>query len=172
MTHTSPFVIVVVGIALAACITDLRTRRIPNVLTFGAAIAAIAVHAVSGGAVDALLSVGGWLTGVVLFMPFFALGGMGGGDVKLLAALGAWLGPRDVMWLAIYSAAAGGVWGVVVSIANGYLRTALRNVGAMLAYWTTVGIRPVPNVTLESAKSPRVAYAIPIFAGTVLTLWK
>jgi hypothetical protein len=35
----------------------------------------------------------------------------------------------------------------------------------------TVGIRPVPDFTLESAKSPRLAYAIPILAGTVYTLW-
>jgi hypothetical protein len=41
----------------------------------------------------------------------------------------------------------------------------------MLAYWRTVGIQPVPNLTLHSAKTPRLAYAIPIFAGTVVTLW-
>ena len=46
-------------------------------------------------------------------MPLFLLGGMGAGDVKLLAALGAWLGPGDAFWLAIYASMAGGVIAVV-----------------------------------------------------------
>jgi prepilin peptidase CpaA len=96
---------------------------------------------------------------------------MGAGDLKLLAALGAWLGPRETLWLAAYSALAGGALGVIVAVAQGYLLTALRNMLAMLTYWRTVGLRPVPNLTLDSAKTPRLAYAIPIFAGTVITVW-
>ena len=49
------------------------------------------------------------LLGVALFFPFFALGGMGAGDVKLLAALAAWLGPIDAVYMAIFTAMAGGV---------------------------------------------------------------
>jgi prepilin peptidase CpaA len=109
--------------------------------------------------------------GTLLFLPFFLLRGMGGGDVKLLAGIGAWLGPADTLWLAAYSALAGGALGVVVALAHGYLRTAFQNVYLMLTYWRSAGIRPVPNLTLDSSKTPRLAYAIPIFAGTVMTLW-
>ncbi len=163
--------VVLIAIGLAACVTDVRTRRIPNALTLTAALAGFLVQAVSGGLDGALAASGGWLVGTLLFLPFFLLGGMGGGDVKLLAALGAWLGPRDTLWLAVYASIAGGVLGVVVAIARGYLTTAIRNVFAMLAYWRTVGIRPVPDLTLDSPAAPRLAYAIPILAGTVITLW-
>jgi prepilin peptidase CpaA len=162
---------IILAIGLAACVVDVRTRRIPNVLTFGAALGGFLLQVATGGLDGALTSAGGWLVGALLFLPFFLLGGMGGGDAKLLAALGAWLGPRDTLWLAAYSAIAGGVLGVIVALTHGYLRTAVRNVFAMLAYWRTVGIQPVPNLTLDSAKTPRLAYAIPIFAGTVVTLW-
>lgn len=172
MSHSALISAVVIAIGLAACIVDVRTRRIPNVLTFGAAVSGFVIQSLVGGLDGALAAGGGWLVGALLFLPFFALGGMGGGDVKLVAALGAWLGPREVLWLAAYSAIAGGVLGAIVAMVHGYLRTALRNVLAMLAYWRTVGIRPVPNLTLDSAKTPRLAYAIPIFAGTVMTLWR
>ena len=45
--------------------------------------------------------VGGWLLGAALFFLIFALRGMGAGDVKLLAAVGAWLGPAQVIWVAL-----------------------------------------------------------------------
>jgi prepilin peptidase CpaA len=96
---------------------------------------------------------------------------MGAGDVKLLAALGAWLGPRDTLWIAIYASMAGGVMAVAVALGSGYLRTALANVRSLLTYWVLVGPRPVPGITLEESKAPRLAYALPIFAGTVVTVW-
>jgi prepilin peptidase CpaA len=161
----------VIAISLIACVTDLRTRRIPNVLSFGAAIAGLLAHTAMDGATGAMTAGGGWLTGLLLFMPFFALGGMGGGDVKLLAALGAWLGPYETLYLALYSGAAGGALAIVVAFSRGYLRTALGNVLDMLRYWRESGIRPVPNLTLETPNAPRLAYALPMFVGVVVTLW-
>jgi len=141
-------------------------------LTLGTAVAAVAFHAWTSGASGAFVAVGGWLLGTALLLPFFALGGMGGGDVKLMAALGAWLGPREIVWLAIYSGIAGGVLGLIVAVGHGYVGTALLNVRAMLAYWSVAGLRPVPGLTLETARTPRLAYAIPILAGTMVTLWR
>ena len=172
MTYNTFIMATVLGIALVACVTDARTRRIPNALTFGAALAGLLVQPLMLGTDGALLAASGWLVGLLVFLPFFALGGMGGGDVKLLAALGAWLGPRETLWLAAYSGVAGGVMGLVVAFSKGYLRTALSNVFAMLGYWHTVGFKPVPDLTLDTAKTPRLAYAFPIFVGIVVTLWK
>ena len=163
--------VVALTVGLLACVTDVRTRRIPNVLTFGAAGAALLVHGFTGGFAGLGTSAGGWLLGALLFMPMFALGGMGAGDVKLLAALGAWLGPRDIFWVAIYSSLAGGVMAVAVALARGYLSTALGNVRNLVTYWWLAGPRPVSGMTLEDSKAPRLAYALPIFAGTVVTVW-
>lgn len=171
MTENTVVTAMVLATSVAACVLDVRTRRIPNVLTFGSALAGVAFHTLSSGGGGALTSAGGWLTGTLLFLPFFALRGMGGGDVKLLAALGAWLGPQETLWLAAYSALAGGVIGAGVALARGYLGTALRNVLAMITYWMYVGFRPVEGLTLDAA-TPRLAYAIPILAGTMVTLWR
>ena len=162
---------IVIAISVVACVVDVRTRRIPNVLTFGAALGGLLIQITFYGVNGALAATGGWLVGTLLLLPFFVLRGLGGGDVKLLAGLGAWLGPGETLWLAAYSALAGGALAIVVALASGYLKTAFRNVWFMLAYWRTAGFRPVPNLTLDSAKTPRLAYAIPIFAGTVMTLW-
>ena len=77
-----------------ACATDLRTSRIPNLLTFSAAAAGLAWHAFGGWAPLAS-ALGGLALGLLLFLPIYLLRGMGAGDVKLLAALGAWLGPGE-----------------------------------------------------------------------------
>jgi prepilin peptidase CpaA len=171
---TSSFAIpsAAIAISLVACVTDLRTQRIPNVLTFGAAIAGLVAHAALEGAAGAVTAGGGWLTGLILFLPFFALGGMGGGDVKLLAALGAWLGAYETLYLALYSGVAGGVLAIAVAFARGYLRVALSNVVEMLRYWSKSGIRPVPNLTLDTPYAPRLAYAVPMFLGVMVTLWR
>ena len=159
-------------VALVAVLFDVRTRRIPNWLTFGAAGAALVYSTLDAGLPGAGISAAGWLAGAALFFPFFALGGMGAGDVKLLAALGAWLGPRDSVWVAMFAAIAGGVVGLAVAAAQGYLRTATSNLWLMLMHWRTQGLGPVPGLTLKDASSPRLAYAIPISIGLVCTLWR
>ncbi|HEY7185757.1 MAG TPA: prepilin peptidase [Vicinamibacterales bacterium] len=163
--------LVCVGLALVACVCDLRTRRIPQVLTLGGAAAAIVYHTVTGGWMAGATSLGGWSVGILIFLVPFALGGLGAGDVKLLGALGAWLGPADAVWLGIYTGVAGGVIALLWSVLNGYLRQALRNVYLLLMFWRVSGVRPLPELTLEQGRGPRLAYAVPILAGMMVTLW-
>jgi len=158
-------------VALTACIPDLRTRKIPNALTFGAAAAALVVHGVLGGFGGLTTSVEGWLLGAALFMPLFALRGMGAGDVKLLAAVGAWLGPQQVIWVALITSIAGGVLALVVAVSHGYLRQALKNIYFLLLHWRVSGVGPVEEVSLSGSRGPRLAYAVPIAVGTLMTLW-
>ncbi len=163
--------IAVLAIAALACAVDLRTRRIPNVLTFGAAVGGLVFHLATNGVAGGMESVAGWIVGAaVLFVPF-ALGGMGAGDVKLLGALGAWLGPSDALWLALYTGMAGGVMAVLVAMATGYLGQACRNIWSLVGYWRVVGVRPMAELTLQRGGAPRLAYAAPILAATVVTVW-
>ena len=114
----------------------------------------------------------GWILGLLFLLPYFALGGMGGGDVKLVAALGAWLGPWETFWLAMYSGICGGVLGLIVALTHGYVRRAFANVSHMLRL---LGHRRPQACTGNDRStlpaSPRLAFAIPIFAGTMVTLW-
>jgi len=162
---------IAVAVAVIAVVWDLSTRRIPNPLTFGAALAAFAVAAVMGGWSGLGMSLAGWAVGVAFFFPIFALGGMGAGDVKLLGALGAWLGPAAVIWVALFAGIAGGVMAVVVALFSGYLKQAFTNIWSLLLFWRVVGIRPAPELTLSSQRGPRLAYAVPVLAGLICALW-
>ena len=130
-----------------ACVTDLRDGRIPNALTFSALAVAFVVHGFlpqGEGFIHAAL---GLLAGGAIFFPFFALGGMGAGDVKLMAALGAWLGWQPVLFTAMYGAAAGGVLAIIVALSAGYLRQAFTNLWRMIMHWRIAGVEPVPELT-------------------------
>src|SRR5687768_18447072 len=112
--------VLVVAIAATACVIDIRTRRIPNWLTFGAALAAFVYQFAVAGSAGLMTAGAGWLVGLAIFFLPFALGGLGAGDVKLVAALGAWLGWYDTVWLGLYTGVAGAVLAIVASIATGY----------------------------------------------------
>jgi prepilin peptidase CpaA len=163
--------LVSLALAAVACGWDLRTRRIPQVLTLGGALAGFAFHFLNGGWNAGLASATGWLVGIAIFFVPFALGGLGAGDVKLLGAIGAWLGPMNALWVGLYAGAAGGVLAIFVALTKGYLFQAVGNVGVMLAYWRLNGVKPLPEITLEHSRGPRLAYAVPILAGTMVTLW-
>jgi prepilin peptidase CpaA len=156
----------------AACVIDLRDGRIPNLLTFGAIIVAFVVHGFLPQG-NGLAHVGlGMLVGLAMFFPFFALGGMGAGDVKLMAAIGAWLGPMLAVLTALYGAVAGGVLAIGIALSRGYLKTAFSNLRRMIWHWRVNGLEPVPELTLEHNQGPRLAYALPIFIGLLVTLWR
>jgi prepilin peptidase CpaA len=158
-------------VGAAACVTDFRSRRIPNVLTFGASAAAVVFWCLSHGWSGLASSLGGWALGCALFLPWFLLGGMGAGDVKLLAALGAWAGPTEAVWIAVYAAIAGGIFAFAVSVYAGYLGEMLRNLWGLLTFWRVMGVQPHPELTLRSGRGPRLPYAFPITAGAVVVLW-
>ena len=154
-----------------ACVSDVRARRIPNLLTLGGAALGLAYVGASHGFSGLLTGVEGWSVGLALFLPMFLLGGMGAGDVKLLACLGAWVGPQEAFWMAIYAMIAGGVMAVGVALATGYTRQALSNIWRLLNYWRVVGVKPLPELTLATARGPRLPYALPIAAGAVVAIW-
>ena len=170
MTYGEVPAAAVLLVGAIACVFDVRTRRIPNQLTFGGAVIALAFHFWAGGFPALGLSLGGLAVGLAIFFPIFALGGLGAGDVKLLACMGAWLGPMAALWTAMYAAMAGGVMALIVVLVRGYGRQAFTNVWLLLVHWRVAGVRPLPELTLEHGKGPRLAYALPITAGVVVTL--
>jgi prepilin peptidase CpaA len=159
------------ALAVGACVCDLRTRRIPNELTLGAALLAVVAQTLVSGVHGLAFSALGWLLGLALFLPFFLLRGMGAGDVKLLAALGAWLGPTTLIWAVVYTAFAGGCLALALAASRGCLARTVLNLAGAFVYWGTSGPAPVPGLTLETTKGPKLPYAVPILIGTVAALW-
>jgi prepilin peptidase CpaA len=169
MTIAEGFAIVIVVIA---CVFDVAASRIPNVLTFTTAALAIVFHALAPEGVGAGYALVGLATGLAIFFPLFALGAMGAGDVKLMAAIGAWLGWKAIIFVALYGSLAGGVLALIVAARRNYLRTAFRNVKMLVTYWWLEGVKPLPSLTLESKHSVRLPYALAIAAGLAVTLWQ
>ncbi len=99
------------------------------------------------------------------------LGGLGAGDVKLLAAFGAWLGPETTLVAAAAAAITGGIAaGLLVLMRRRVLETTL-NLQNLVTFWMTSGLRPHPALALNRADTVRLAYALPITAGALATFW-
>jgi prepilin peptidase CpaA len=161
---------VAIAVVIVASVWDVATSRIPNVLTFTAIGLALAFHLmVGGGAPYAAL---GLLVGLAVFFPMFALGAMGAGDVKLMAALGAWIGWKAILFVALYGSLAGGALGLVIGMRRRYLRKALSNLKMLATYWWVEGVKPLPALTLEAKDSQRLPYALAIAAGLAVTVWQ
>jgi prepilin peptidase CpaA len=159
-------------ISAAACWFDVRTRRIPNRLTFPAAALGLIAATVTQGGHGAVWSAAGFLVGLAIFFPLFALRGLGGGDVKLMGALGAWLGTSVIFGVAFYTAIAGGVLALVLIAKHRYGRQMARNFWLLLTYWRVFGITPIDSLTLETSTGPKLPYALPIAAGLALACWR
>jgi len=100
-------------IAMTVIITDYRSKRIPNGITYPTMGFAILYHAVLAGQSGLYYSLSGLSIGIaILFIPYL-MGGIGAGDVKFLGALGALTGPSGVLYITLYAALAGGVYAIV-----------------------------------------------------------
>ena len=163
--------IVVLLTAALAAVIDVRERRIPNWLTFGAAVTGLAFQVWTSGPSGLMVGAGGWLTGAAIFFLPFALGGLGAGDVKLVAGLGAWLGWQDTVWLGLYTGAAGGLLAIGAALATGYIRQALSNVWLLMMHWRVAGLQPLPQMTIHHGSGPKLAYGVAILAGAMVTVW-
>ena len=157
----------VAGFTLAAAVIDFRTKKIPNWLTVPSAIAALLFHLVTGGGTGLLLALAGFAVGFALLILPWILGGGGMGDVKLLAALGTWLGPLMILPAFGLGAVCALMMGVMLMASSTFTsgisatqRRFLNNGGAATA---TAGTAP--------RKYKRVLpFAVPIAAGTWLVL--
>lgn len=155
---------------LAAAAVDLRCKRVPNYLTVPAAVLGLAYHSLAPGGQGVLFALAGFAIGFVLLILPWILGGGGMGDVKLLAALGTWLGPVMILIAfggsAIMAAVlAAGVM-VINTLQNGIMSTRHRYLATGHS-----GHVAMPENALESAKKRRVLpFAVPVAMSTWLLL--
>ena len=169
---------VLLSTCLLACVTafattDLLRRRIPNVLTLPAAAAGLGLHLASGGSLGVLQSGAGLIVGLAVFLPFYLARGFGGGDVKAMAAVGAFLGPRSVLLAAALVLIAGAVGALVLL----WSRAGLRTVLDLLRRWSwrLYGLAqggvdvPIPPPEHDAALQ-RFPYGLAIACGTLACL--
>jgi prepilin peptidase CpaA len=104
-----------------ATVTDLRTRRVPNWLVFPFLMAGISVSGVLRGWQGIGQSFAGCGLGLLIYGILFWLGGMGAGDVKLCAAIGAWIGPGQLFMAIVLTGLAGGIMVLCWAIFGGFI---------------------------------------------------
>jgi prepilin peptidase CpaA len=110
-------------ILVEAAVIDGLQLRVPNWLTFHLIIGGLAFAAWNHGAAGLVWAVEGAALGLALLLPLYAIGGMGAGDVKLLAGVGAWVGPAVTLWAFVTSALVGAVMALVMVAWSGdYIR--------------------------------------------------
>jgi len=158
---------VLLGLLLTvATITDLRERRIPNVLTLAGCIAGLAVGAGLAG-VDGFLDSGrGLLFAFALTLPFWLFGWLGAGDVKLISAVGAFVGGGLVLKVLLAIGVAGGLLAVGALLWRGLLA----KTGERLAATFNLSLTARRWIHVEPGaqeRDVRLPYAIAISAGTV-----
>lgn len=110
-----PLIVVVVGVLIAAS-TDILTYKVHNMLTLPLLASGVLYHAVTGGLPGITASLTGALFGFGVLVVFCLMGGMGAGDVKLMAAIGAWLGLSLTFYVFIVSSIAAGVYALVLIV--------------------------------------------------------
>jgi len=147
---------------------DLLRRRIPNALCFAALMLGLGMMSIAGGLIGLLYSAGGVLVGLLTFVPFYLLRGMGAGDVKLMAALGSFFGPAGALLAAAISLVAGGVYAIVIAISK-LLRTKSQ-MGASSPGAESPTASQLAAV-FAVVRKERFPYSVAIATGVVGSLW-
>ena len=169
------------GLMSGAVWHDVRSRKIPNRLVFPGALAGVVLNALLPAAGAAFMPVPGGLglltalaglgLGLVLLLPMYALKTMGAGDVKLMAMVGAFVGPQAVFGCMLFSLLAGGVLALGVAAFHGSLRQITSNSYHLLLNSLMRGLAGQrPEVDAPNAPSGKLPYAIAIAAGTMIYL--
>lgn len=181
VNHATYALLPTVVLALAMSIAlwhDIRSRRIPNLLILAGTISAMLLHTfmpsgaglfqIPAGGNGLGFSSAGFALGLMLLMPFYVLHTMGAGDVKLMAMVGAFLGPAGVTGAVLLSMLCGGVLAMIVALWSGQLTQVVVNLQHMLH---GLGTRHSGALQVgPPAVSGKLAYAIAIAAGTAAQL--
>ncbi|QVN22881.1 A24 family peptidase [Burkholderia pyrrocinia] len=163
-----PVPLCVTLLAVAAASTDIATRRIPNRLVAvglaGALVAQCMLHGVLAGAL-------GWLagaaTGFGLLLPFYLLRGMAAGDVKLMLAIGAWVGAEMTFYIVLATFVAGGIGAIAFALLRGRMRQMWANVRALIARRSQRARAGAADGPAEIASVGTLPYGVAIAAGTL-----
>lgn len=165
-------------LVVATC-TDLSSQRIPNWLVYPFLLVGLVVsplrHDWPGLHQSAWHGLGqslaGLGVGLLIFGILFWMGGMGAGDVKLMAGIGAWIGPSQLFLALVVTAMAGGIMVLCWAVCGGFLKELFTGAGDLLFGWKQRGIRGDPELVLANPMKRKIAYAPAIAIGTLISFF-
>ena len=162
---------IVCAILSVAVVTDLWARKIPNLLTLPAIVAGLAWHGLARGLDGLAFSAAGLALGLAVLLVPYLMRVMGGGDVKLMAAVGAWLGANEVLAAFLFTCLAGGLYSLFMLLRHGLVRRVLGNIrNAFLASFSTHRLEFTPVQSEQGQRMPRLCYGLAIALGTMISL--
>ncbi|ASK61825.1 prepilin peptidase [Virgibacillus phasianinus] len=162
MTNLAPILILTISI-----ITDLRNRKILNIVTLPAILIALAFHTITTGLDGFLFSGQGFLVGLGLLLIPFLMGGIGAGDVKLLAAIGALKGTVFVLYTGIYAGIIGGLIAIFILVKQRKLGFTLKHM--LFSAVFLKGTKGSLQVPADKGNTLSIPYAVSIAIGAILT---
>jgi prepilin peptidase CpaA len=161
--------LMLVPLLLIAAATDIRFGKIPNWLIMGGMAIGFFGHASISGISGMLFSLKGLGSGLALFLGLYLIGGMGAGDVKLLAAVGSFIGAEGIVSAGIMAMLLGGLYAMAMMIAHGGMRASLKEIATMLK---SCILMPGALEAFKPAKAqPQLRYALVIGLGTLMSQW-
>jgi prepilin peptidase CpaA len=157
---------------LIATIHDIRFHKIPNWLTFPAMIAGISYCIGFKGLEGFFFSIAGLGVGIAVFIIPYLFGGTGAGDVKLMGAVGAFLGPKGVFIAFLATSIVGGIYALGLLAYHGYLKEALKRHWAIFkTFIYTKKFIYIPPSNKE--QKPKLRYGVAIALGTIISMiWR
>ncbi|MNZ68225.1 Type IV leader peptidase family protein [compost metagenome] len=156
---------VISAFLLGAVVYDSVSHRLPNYYLLLGLGVALVLQAWMAGWAGVVAGGAGLLSGFVILLPFYALGGMAAGDVKLMAVVGGFLGASGALWAGAYSLMAGSVLGIIYLLCKGHLSK------FVVRYWAMAVLRSRIPAEHNDAARHRFPYAIAIAVGTLLSLY-
>jgi prepilin peptidase CpaA len=162
---SATFAVLVVGV-LIATVVDIRTRRIPNMVTAAMAGAGLGLAAFGVGGVSLVAAALGLVLGMMLMLPGHVLGATGAGDVKLMAAIGTLVGPALVVKAFLFTALAGGVLAVIVAMHRRRLAATVAGTAKLIA-----APADARSELKTATPSSRFAYGPAIAIGSIIAVF-
>jgi prepilin peptidase CpaA len=152
--------------AAIAAITDVWKFKVHNLLTFPLLASGLIYQSLAPGGSGFGLSILGAIFGFAVLLVPYVMGGVGAGDVKFMAGVGAWLGMTDAINVFVIAALAGGVYGVVLMFLNNKPSEALINLQILWFRLTAFGLHlgAEDRVENEVKRSDRRRRLIPFAA--------
>lgn len=158
-------------VLVLATVTDLRSRRIPNWLVLPFLVAGIFVSSWLNGWRGLAHSLEGIALGGAIFGVLAVMGGMGMGDVKLCAAIGAWIGPGQLILALVLTGITGGIMALCWAAAGGFLGELFRGAGNLVFDFRKRGLKPDPELNLSNPLTRKMPYAPAIAIGTLVSFF-
>ncbi|MDI3323805.1 A24 family peptidase [Pontibacterium granulatum] len=158
--------VILLVVLMVASVVDFRCHKIPNWLTFPALILGLALQTIFLGWIGGSNALLGAATGLAVLLPIYLLGGMGAGDVKLMAAVGTFVGWETTVLSAAYGVCLAGLYGILlVTVKREWMASIQR-------YAVSIQMKSYVSPDASSVTRKRFPFAVCIAVGVATALYR